>query len=311
MTTMNRGQARVIDPVLSSVALGYGDPEFIGSKLFPEVVSPAFGARVIRFGKEEFLQYQLRRAPGSKTQRVQFGYAADPIALVQDSLEGKVPREFLRDAAQVPNIDLASRAVRNTMRIVRRALEIEQAGIAQNTANYDANHRVALAGTDRWDNAGSSPRTQMNAYREAIRSTIGTYPNVLELPAKAFSALADHAQLRDQFKYTDAKSLTPEMLAAYFGVDEVVIGKSVYADSETSAFTDVWSSAVLAYVPTQDRAVDVPSYGYTYYSEGHPLVEEPYFEKNEKSWIYPVEFERRPYVTGLQAGFLIQTPVAP
>lgn len=311
MTTMNRGRARVVDPVLSSVALGYGDPEFIGNKLFPLVPSPAFGARVIKFGKEQFLQYNLRRAPGGKKARVQLGYADDPIALVQDALEGKVPREFLRDAAQVPNIDLASRAVRNTQRIILRALEIEQAALAQNTASYDANHRVALAGTDRWDDAASIPRATVNAAREAIRSTTGMYPNVMEIPAKAFSALADHPLLRDQFKYTSSKSLTPEMLAAYFDIEEVVVGKSVYADSEAGAFVDVWQSAVLAVVPKQDRAVDVPSYGYTYHSEGHPLVEEPYYENGENSWIYPVEFERRPYVTGMQAGFLIQTPVAP
>ena len=80
--------------------LGYGDPEFMDHHLFPLVPSPAFGARVIKFGKEQFLQYNLRRAPGGKKARVQLGYADEPIALVQDALEGKVPREFLRDAAE-------------------------------------------------------------------------------------------------------------------------------------------------------------------------------------------------------------------
>lgn len=310
MSNMTRSQARVIDPVLTNVALGYSNPDYVGMKLFPRVEVPTSGGKVIKFGKEAFLRYNLNRAPGAKKARVQFGYAADSISLTQDSLEGKVPREYLRDGAIVPHVDQEASAVRKTMDIVLRSLEIEQASIAQNTANYDANHRVALAGTDRWDNSASIPRNVINAGREAIRRSIGAYPNVLEIPPKAFNSLADHDLLKEQFKYTQKESLTTAMLAAYFGVQEVFVGQSVYAETEASEFTDVWSSAVLAYVPRAERDIDTPSYGYTYVYPGHPLAEESYFDKSVNSWIYPVEMERRPYVTSMAAGYLIQTPTS-
>lgn len=38
--------------------------------------------------------------------------------------------------------------------------------------------------------------------------------------------------------------------------------------------------------------------------EGHPFVEEPYFERNIKSWIYGVTYERAPVLAGVSAGYL-------
>lgn len=300
---MSRSQVRVVDPVLSNVALGFKDPEFIGTELFPMVTSPLSGARVIKFGKEAFMRYLLRRSPGSKTARVNFGYASDPIALVQDSLEGKVPREWMRDAKMVPNINLGSRAVNYTMRILRRALEFEQAELAQDASQYDATNKVTLATP--WTDPAADLLDNINEGKAVIRSRVGIEPNVLEIPYKAFIGAQKNTKVKEQFKYTSSKSITADMLAAFLGVDKVVVGKGVYAVDESSPFVDLWNKAVLSYVPPAGQTIEAPSFGYTYVGEGQPLVEEAYYEKNEKSWIYPIEFERRPYITSMQAGYLI------
>jgi len=309
---LSRDQNRVIDPVLTNVALAYADSEFIAHELFPSIVVPTSGAKVIRFGKEAFRKYNMRRAPGAKTARVQFGHATDPIALVQDALDGVVPREFLRDltGATRPLINLESQAVNSTMSIMLRGLEIDAATLALDATHYDVNHKETLSGTDQWDNSSSDPRKKLNVYKEAIRGSIGAYPNVLVLPPKAFNALADHGLLKDQFKYTSPDSLTTGMLQSYFGIAKVVVGMGVFAEDETSDFTDIWSHAVLAYVPQMGQTIQRPSFGYNYVGEGMPLVEEAWFDKGVKSWIYPVEFERRPIITGQSAGFLIQNPTS-
>jgi hypothetical protein len=63
---------------------------------------------------------------------------------------------------------------------------------------------------------------------------------------------------------------------------------------------------VLAYVPSAVLGPEQPSYGYTYTLQGSPNVEQPYYERNRKSWMYPVTFERRAVITGMQAGYLIR-----
>ena len=109
MTTgMTNQQVRVIDPILSNVALGYKHPEHVGGVLCPSVPVMLSGGQVLEFGKESFREYNIRRAPGTGTKRIQFGYLGRPFALVQDALEGVVPFEHMRDANVMPGIDWAA-----------------------------------------------------------------------------------------------------------------------------------------------------------------------------------------------------------
>ena len=306
MPQQSNQQVRVIDPILSSVALGYRHPEHVGNSLFPRVPVMVSGGQVIEFGKESFRLYNARRAPGTGTKRVRFGYQGKPFALVQDALEGVVPREHMRDASQVPGIDLGTRATNNVMRSLSLALEVEQAGLARDATHYDNDHKVDLAAS-RWTDDANNPAKDIRAGKEAIRETIGLYPNTLLLSAKGFAAAGENAKVLERFKYTSSDSVTVKMLAALFDIENVVIGKAVSASGENDVLSDVWGAdAVLAYVPPSASNLEEPSYGYTYAMEGHPLVEEAYYDRNEKSWIFPVTYERRPVQTGITAGYLLQ-----
>ncbi|MGH1429763.1 MAG: hypothetical protein ACRBB4_01465 [Neptuniibacter sp.] len=304
---MNRSQARVIDPILSAVASGYKNAAYVGTTLMPIISCPKSGIRLMKFGKEAFIKYNMRRAPGAKTARVQYGYASDPVALVQDALEGVVPREWLRDSNDIPGVNLGKTAVNNVMNSMYLGLEIEIAEIAVDANNYGANNKVTLSGADMWTDSNSKLKKQMNIYKEAIRSKIGVYPNKCVMTPEDFNACTEHPEVNDKFKYTSSESITPAMLARFFELEELVVGGSVWTPDSDTAMSDCWSSTVLAYVPpVGERSMGVPSYGYTYVLDQHPLVEEAYFDKGTKSWVYPAEFERRPYQTGMEAGFLIQ-----
>lgn len=305
---MKPSAVRVVNPILTTHVQGYKQPGMIGEALFPRVPVEVSGGQILEFGKEAFKLYNARRAPGAGTKRIQFGYLGKPFALLNDALEAPVPREYLRDASQVPGIDLGTRAVNLVMRSILLGQEVDQAALALDASLYDANHKTALLGADKWSDPASKPIAQMEDYREAVRASTGVYPNVLALSAQAFSALSTNEQLLAKFQYTSPDSLTPEMLARLFKVEKVVVGEAVSAD-DAGAFTDVWgNNAVLAYVPQHPSGMEEPSYGYTYTMMGHPLVEEAYYDNNAKSWIYGVGFERAPVLSGISAGFLIQNP---
>ena len=314
MPQMTTGQARVIDPILSGIALAYRNPDIqrVGRILFPRVVIPQRGAQVLKFGKESFRLYNTRRAPGGNTGRIQYGYAADPVALTQESLEGLVPIELMEEAAAVPGLDLAKGAVELVQDIFDRAEEYEQAQIATDATRYDSNHKLTLAGTSKWSDPASDPAKDVKRAREAVRSSTGRYPNKLILSPDVFNALTEHPKIKDQFKYTSADSVTTLMLAKYFDIASVAVGNDIYLpkDSADNAdFVDMWRNvAVLAYVPTSSNFM-VPSYGYTYHLRGHPMVEKPYYENAQKSWVYPIMYERQIVHTATAAGFLFTTPV--
>lgn len=308
--TQNLAQTRVVDPILSEHARGYRQAELIAPALFPFADVNAYGGKVIEFGKESFKVFNSKRAPGAATKRVTFGYEGKPYAIVPSALEAVVPRERMLDASQVPGIDLASRAVNIVLRSQLLEFEVDAAALATNASNYDTDHKVALTGTDKWTDADNSdPAGDIEAGKEAIRASIGLYPNTLMLSAKAFSACKKNLKLIDRSANTGIRKVTLDLLRQIFEVENIVVGSGIVA-ADSGAFGDVWgTSAVLAYVSPGSSASannEEPSYGYGYRIAGMPLVEKPYWDPNAKSWVYGVSNDATPVLSGMTAGYLIQ-----
>ncbi|PZU89111.1 MAG: hypothetical protein DI527_16390 [Chelatococcus sp.] len=313
MTAMNSRQAQAIDPILSTQARGYTNQELIAHRVLPWADIPNRSMKVIRFGKDSFRRYvDTRRAPGGQRRRIQFGFESDPISLRQESLEAQVPTEIGADAASVPGIDLAAVSIQGVQDIIALGREVEVATLVRSSALYDANHKLALAGADKWSSPDSDPAKDVKDAREAVRRSIGRYPNQLTLGPSVFNELTEHPKVKEKFKYTSSESVTEVMLARYLGVEEVLVGKAVaLAENapDTALADDVWGNdAILAYVPKGGNYL-VPAFGYLYRLKGYPNVRVPYWENGTDSWVYPVTEEYRPYVTGAEGGFLFQAPV--
>lgn len=311
MPQMNNAQARVVDPVLTSAAQGYKNAEFVGGALFPKVPVSQRGGKILAFGKEDFMLYATGRSPGQNTKRVTFGYQGAPYALESHSLEGLLPVETLQEGLAVPGIDMSVVTINKTQNIIALRLEKAQADAARNAANYGASNKVTLSGTSQWGDATSDPIAAIEAGKEAVRKQVGKRPNIAVIGAAVFAVLKTHPKVLDRLKYTGRDVATPELLASLFGLAEVKVGDAVYA-SDDGTFNDVWGKdVVLAYTEVGTVAEQgAPSYGYTYQLGGYPIVEEPYFERNNKSWVYPVTDEVAPVVAGAAAGYLIQNAVA-
>lgn len=310
---MTNSQARVIDPILSTVAQGYKNNEFIGMKLFPSVPVGQRGGKIITFGREAFRLYSTGRAPGAEVKRIQFGYAGSPFALEQHALAGMVPIENMDEAAAVPGIDLGTGAVQAVQAIIGLRLEYAQAQLATTAGNYSAGNKVTLAGTSQWSDYASGvsdPVNDIEAGKEAIRAKTGKRPNICTIPAAVWAKLRNHPKTIERIKYTGRDSATTALVAEWFGIDEVVVGDAIYDNNGT--FVDVWGkSVVLAYTnKTGISQGGLPSYGYTYRLGGYPLVEQAYYDKDHKSWIYPVTDEVSPVIAGQDAGYLISAAVA-
>lgn len=310
MTQLTTAGARVIDPILSSVAQGYKNAAMVADALFPIVPVGQRGGKIITFGKEHFRLYNTARAPGTNTKRVQYGYTGGSFALAQHSLEGVVPFELQDEAAAVPGINLGRMAVNRTQDIIFLDREYAAAQLARNASNYASSNKVTLSGTSQWSDPASNPSKDIETAREAIRAQIGRRPNTVELGAKVFSALKTHPAIIDRVKYTGRDSVTADLLANLWEVDKVVVGEAVYDNNGT--MTDIWGKdVVVAYTELSGLAdMGTPSYGYTYRLGGYPIVEQPYQDRSAKSWIYPVTDELAPVIAGAAGGYLISAAVA-
>lgn len=314
MPALNPAQARVIDPVLTTVAQGYQNNEMVAQFLFPTVPVPLRGGNIITFGKESFMLYQSRRAPGENTKRVRFGYAGAPYSLVDYSLEGMVPMEIEQEASNGPGIDLGAIAVNDVQAMMVLGHEKAAADIARNEALYAAANKETLSGTSQWSDYGatSDPIDDVEAAKSAVRAATGKRPNTVVMGALVMDKLKHHPKIVDRIKYTGRDVATAELLASLFGVERVVVGDAIYSNDAGTASTDVWGKdLIVAYTNLASaQSGGLPSYGYNYQLSGYPMVEEAYYDRSAKSWIYPVTRSEAPVLASAAAGFLLRAVVA-
>lgn len=316
MGQLTLAQARVVNPVLTAVAQGYKQLDFVGGKLFPTVPVGQRAGSIITFGKEDFMLYATQRAPGENTKRLSFGYASGTYALLDYSMEGQLPMEVQEEAESQDNgftIDMASFTIAKVLNSMGMRLEYAQAQLARNASNYGASNKVTLSGTSQWsDYSGTSnPITVISTAKEAIRQQTGKRPNVCVMGAQVFEKLKAHPVIVDRIKYTGRDIATTELLASLFGVAEVIVGESIYA-SDAGVFADIWGKdVVLAYTENSPLAsYGTPSYGYTYNLRGYPQVRRPYFEDNSNSWYFPTYRVEAPVIAASTAGYLITNAIA-
>lgn len=314
MASMNPAQARVVDPVLTTVAQGYQNAEMVAGFLFPSVPVNLRAGNIITFGKEGFMLYQSQRAPGENTKRVRFGHAGAPYALVDYSLEGMVPVEIEQEAMNGPGIDLGARAVNEVQAIMALRHEKAAADIARTAGSYASSNKNTLSGSDQWSDYGatSDPIDDIEAAKSAVRAATGKRPNTIVMGAVVMDKVKHHPKIVDRIKYTGRDVATPELLASLFGVQRVVVGDAIYSNDAGTAFTDVWGKdVVVAYTNLASaQSGGLPSYGYTYQLSGYPQVEDPYYDRNAKSWVYPVTRSEAPVLASAAAGFLFTNAVA-
>ena len=312
MAQLSTSAARVIDPILSTVAQGYQNNDFVGNAIFPTVSVGQRAGKIINFGKESFMAYDTARAPGAVVKRINVGYSSSTYGIVDHSLSAVVPIELQEEAQAVPGLNLASASVRTVQDVMRLRLEVEQATIATTAGSYAASNKTTLTSTAQWsDLSASDPLGDIEAAKDAIRADIGKMPNTIIMGPAVLKSLRQHSKIIDRIKYTGRDIPTPELLASLFGVDRVLIGNGVKA-TDAGVFSDIWGKFVVVAYTEMSGMADMgrPTYGYTYQLAGYPFVERPRYDANTRTWLYDVSDAVKPVIAAVDAGYLITTAVA-
>ncbi len=302
---------RIVDKVLTKVVLGFDlDQEFSGHHLFPDVQVTEMGGKIVKFGKESYVVLNTKRSPAETVRGIGINYSSDDYVLENRLLEALSPEEFI-EVGQKANIAVKAQSVNQVMRLMRLEGEYDKAQLAQDANIYATNNKETLSGSSQWSNPTVDILQQIEDAKATIRAKTGRYPNVFHLDPKSYLALKRNEQIKEQFKYSGKASITTDMLANFFDVDSVVVGKAIHAENVDSDFIDLWQHSVLAYVaPKNMRAKAVPSFGYNYVGQGFPHVEKEYFEKSDRSWHNPVLFRDKAVLTDNGAGFLFMNTTA-
>jgi hypothetical protein len=323
---MNRAEVKAgYNMILSTYATGYTNAEFKGRYLFPFAEVPARTGIIIQFDDAAFVPAEDDRADGGPFNEIQDGYEGKSFSLRNKGLAYKVPVEFEEEAA-LANINLGKRASNSLMRRSALNIELEQAKIARNPANYNG-LVVALSGTSQFNDPASRPDQIIETAKLAIASRTGRKPNVMVGGEQVTSALRTNPLIRANFQPTSSMAITDEMLAQYFNVERYISGEGVWRNSATGNLEFIWGKdLIIAYTNPKafggqdgritysaDNDVDrmaEPSKFYTYVLKGVPKVSNAFWWEMNDSWYYKLRFERQHFVTGVDSGYLIQNAVA-
>lgn len=307
------------NPILTSLLLGMGQGTFIAERLFPRLPQALSSVTLAQLGDERFRRYNLRRAPGAPTKRVQIKYEGKTYEVNQYSVEVPIPRELIRESDEsrrlnVGNhLDISRIAMTTASDILGLDYEIEVSALAVDATTYAAGHVLALAAGTKWSATTGVAVTDIRAAKEVVRKKIGKRPNTLVLSADAAYALAGNAEVRGYLPANQLGTASLQQLQTILDLPNIVVGDAIWKD-EADAVTDCWgNNAIVAYVPSiggsgSDISLAEPGFGFTNVMDGHPYAEAPYFDNGSKSWVYGATYERRANVAYNTAAFLLQNP---
>jgi len=264
-----RGGGNVhIDKVLTGISMGYENNAFVGDVLAPVVNVAKQSDLYYEFGREGWQQEPDSdlRAPGTPAIEIPgLTVATNPYFAVEHALKIPVTDEEIANADSPLN-PMSDGTELLTDKILL-GIELTVHGIATTAANYATGHSSTLAGTDQWDDAGSSPILDYRAARTQIHGAIFKEPTVAITPYQVMASLENHADFIERIKYSERGILTKDIIAAVVGVANIVVpgvGYNSANPGQADAFGYIWGKdVVIAYVPPR-AGMKIPAYMYRF-----------------------------------------------
>ena len=302
----NINATRIADRVLTKVVHGYVNANSIAPFVAPVVtVGERFG-RIKKFDKSSFAVVDTRRSPGDIIKSVSTGYTSEVYELEQHAISGEVTEEEAQEALRSQaNVDLRKNAALRAADAIAQSWEAIVTGLITNAAIYEATNVQTLSGTAQFDNPASQTEITVQEAKEAVRSQLGIYPNAGVMDVKTLNALRQNAEFKDRIKFTNAGSVTLDMIASWYDLPMgIKISARKKLDPVTGLLEDIMPEGkfVIFYHPdggmnvgkldtpgtvfkptnTADRAK--PAAWYTYMLSGYPIAVQEYLDPRNRTY---------------------------
>lgn len=267
-----RGQ---IDPVLTQIALGMKQAEFVAERIMPVVFTDKHGVRVPVFGKGSFVEYHTERAVGAASNVITLDAPSYlPVVLEEHDLSAGV--DYREQAESL--YDERAKATRRVVRGVQLRQEVETAQLVTAKSAYESGHSKDLSATKQWSDGTSDPMEDIANAKELVRAACGVSPRVLVVGASVLHALSKHDGLRGALSSSERKTLlSVEQIKNLLDLDDIIVGAAVSVPDGKKQTADIWgkfaSLIVRPHAVSDGNDEGEPAFGYTFRRRGMPLVD--------------------------------------
>ena len=284
MGSRNRAIAGETNPILSTFAIGFQNPRFIGNLVCPPVPVLKEAGTYFVLGKEGFYLYDTERALRAQAKRIDFFPSKAKFLCAEHALE---------TALDYKEIDIAEKFGANqVLKLKKRVLSIAENALATDKEKtiadilfsgtyYAVGNKKALTLTECWSEAATStPINDIRTGKKAARADMGIEPNTLVLGYASYDLLRNHPTVTSKIRNSKNTFVTGDDLKEILDFANVIVGSSVYS-TDAGVFTDLWTDNVaLIYLPGKGEIVEgVPVHTVQFNELGYPQVKEYLMKK--------------------------------
>ncbi len=307
---MGRLEDLRINAYLSEVARGYRNNAFVADVLFPTIYSEKEKIDIFEFNKEAFNIYDTERAIRANSNVISpQGFKKYTTTLTEHDLS--YPLDY-REEQEAEKIKLQLHATNVVTNGLQLKHEKQCADLVQNPDNYSSDNKLILSGSSCFNHKDSDPQGVIDDAKDKVSAKIAQDPNTMVIGQDAWAGLKRNLQLRGLISDSKTKLVTLDLLKEIFEIDNIVIGKSIFADKDGN-FVRIWKdSIILAYVPDlgTSRTEYDPSFAYTVRKKDALQIDEYTKEGNKVKYIRATDIYT-PFLVGAEAGFLISNVIDP
>ena len=247
-----------------SIAFMQDANEYVADKVFPRVPVDNKSDSYFVYDKEAFARAIAAPRSGA-TESVGGGYevATQSYNCIQKSFHKDVPSDV------AANMDAPLSAERDATEFVSRALLLQREVDFANKFFLAAPwiNNATLSGTTQWSHASSDPILAVKAAIRTVQKACLVKPNTFVCGPEVIDALSEHPDLVDRYKYTNAQTLTVQMIAQLLGVERILVGEGVQITSkegqnDTTGY--IFGKHALLVYSAPRPSLMMPSAGYTF-----------------------------------------------
>ena len=301
---MGRLEELRINAYLSEVARGYSNNAFVAQYLFPTIYSEKEKIDIFEFNKEAFNIYDTERAIRANSNVISpKGFKKHTATLTENDLS--YPIDY-REEQEAEKVKLQLHATNVVTQGLQLKHEKECADLVQNPNNYPSENKIILSGSSCFNNSASDPQKVVDDAKDAVSKKIAQDPNTMIIGQDAWRSLRYNDKLRGLISDTKNRLITLDFLKEVFEIENIYIGKSIFADADGN-FVRIWGdNIVLAYVPNlgASRTEYDPSFAYTVRKKDALQIDEYTKEGNKVKYIRATDIYT-PFLVGAEAGYLI------
>lgn len=295
------------------MSTGFTNDEYIADRICPLVRVPKSKFSYYEFTKSRFKIPELLRAPRTQFKRGDIGVTLITDGTSQYGWEEPIDDTERRDYEN--DIDLEMEKAEDGTDITMLAYEKRVAALLLSTTNITQNVTLSSA-TDKFsDPDNSDPIGVFKTARLAIHKAVARKARIAVMALPTFENLRLHAQLTQHFKYTTPESITAQMMAKFFELDEILVGGALYdtaKEGQTPDLDYVWGKDILIAYVERSPGRYRPSLAYTFWApvKGQMRVVEMYREEGTTSDIVRVHEEKKEKIVHANCGYLIKNAIA-